>query len=855
MAASLAIASGVDRSGIHRRLPQVYRRGSLGYNARMERILAECARLREENARLRELLATHGFPPEPPPAATLDAGNPLSPEAKVALFRSLFRGREDVYAVRWEAKDGRSGYAPAGKRDWNAVLASRPEERKKVDRETRQLLPLTDSVLRGHLMGKHTVGIYPLLVDETCRLLAVDFDKTTWQADAAAFLATCRKLGISATLERSRSGNGGHVWIFFERPLAAAMARKLGCAILTRAMERRHQIGLDSYDRFFPNQDTLPKGGFGNLIALPLQKGPRRRGHSVFVDSDFRPYPDQWQHLVSLQRAPAELVEALVHEAARQGEIVGVRRSPSDEEGDEAPWTLPPSKRPREQPIAGPLPPRVRIVRGNLVYVEKRDLPAAMLNRLIRLAAFQNPEFYKAEAMRLSTFGKPRIIGCAEDLPQYVALPRGCLDEVVQLLREHRVEPDIQDERWAGVPIDVTFHGKLRAVQQSAAAEIMRHDEGVACAPTAFGKTTLAAWLIAQRKVNTLVLVHRRQLLDQWRERLAMFLDLPASSIGQIGGGKTARTGGVDVAVIQSVQRKGVVKDFVAEYGQVIVDECHHLPAFTFERVLKQVKARYVLGLTATPVRKDGHHPILYMQCGPARFHLSARKMAQTNPFEHRAIPRYTEFRMAPEATDLTIHDIYRAMVSDEARNGMIVRDLVEAIQAGRSPLLLTGRTEHLSRFASLVEGRVKNVFVLKGGMGRRQRKAIAEALAAVPDCEQRAILATGSYIGEGFDDARLDTLFLAMPISWRGTLQQYAGRLHRLHDNKRVVQVYDYVDSQVPMLARMFQKRLRGYRAIGYTVEGQPEKSPRKRTTWLRQQRVLLRVRVDWGAITEPRP
>ncbi len=280
----------------------------------------------------------------------------------------------------------------------------------------------------------------------------------------------------------------------------------------------------------------------------------------------------------------------------------------------------------------------------------------------------------------------------------------------------------------------------------------------------------------------------------------------------------------------------------------MIVDECHHLPAFTFERVLKQVKARYILGLTATPVRKDGHHPILYMQCGPVRFNLSARKMAQTTPFAHRVIPRCTEFRILPEATDVTIQDLYAAMVNDAARNELVVTDLVQAIQAGRSPLLLTGRTEHLSHLASSLEGRVRNVFVLKGGMGRKQRKAVAEGLGAVAPGEPRVILATGSYIGEGFDDARLDTLFLVMPISWRGTLQQYVGRLHRLHDGKKVVQVYDYVDIHVPMLARMYEKRLRSYQALGYTVEHQSQERPKKDPRWLRPQKVLLRVRVDWG-------
>jgi superfamily II DNA or RNA helicase len=675
-------------------------------------------------------------------------------------------------------------------------------------------------VIENHLRGKETIGVYPLLTDESCCFLAVDFDKRTWQEDSRAFMDTCQELNVPAALERSRSGKGGHVWIFFDCAVPAITARKLGCAILTRTMERRHQLGLDSYDRLFPSQDTLPKGGFGNLIALPLQAVPRRVGNSVFVDANFQPYPDQWAFLSVLERVSIATAEEIVAGAQRRGNLIGVRTSVTDDEDRSDPWALPPSGKRLERLISGPLPTSVRMVRANLVYVEKRGLPPAMLNRLFRLAAFQNPEFYKAQQMRLSTYGKPRVIACGEDFAEHVALPRGCIAEIVNLLEAHGIRPEVRDERFAGIPIEVGFHAELRPLQLEAVSKLIQHDEGILCAPTAFGKTAVAAWLIAERKVNTLVMVHRQQLLDQWHERLAMFLNLPAKAIGQIGGGKTDRSGLVDIGVIQSLHRKEEVKDFVVDYGQVIVDECHHISAFTFEQVMKQVKAKYVVGLTATPTRKDGHHPIIYMQCGPSRFSMSARTMTETTPFEHRVIPRHTEFQMPTEASDITIHDIYTALVTDTARNEMIAADLIRAVEAGRSPLLLTGRTEHLQYFAAKLKATIKHVFVLKGGMGRKQRHRIAEALASVPEHERRVILATGSYIGEGFDDARLDTLFLAMPISWKGTLQQYVGRLHRLHDNKRVVQVYDYVDDWVPMLERMYGRRTKGYGVIGYTIE-----------------------------------
>src|SRR5712691_11311256 len=611
----------------------------------------ENIRLQEENARLRRLLAVHGIPipqlaPEnPPPTNTVETAAPVAKEERakkrIALFRSLFRGREDAYAQRWESADGRSGYAPAAIKDWKAINKSRPEDRKKVDQKTRKFLPVSDAVIGHHLLGKETVGVYPLLPDETCWFLAADFDKKTWEYDSQAFLETCREMGVPAALERSRSGKGGHNWIFFDRALPAITARKLGCVILTRTMERRHQVGLDSYDRFFPNQDTMPKGGLGNLIALPLQFAPRKAGNTKFIDPDFRPYPDQWQFLATIRRMPVDAAEEIVAEAQRKGDLIGVRMSIADDEDAQDPWTLPPSRKRRERPIEGPLPKAVQIVRANLVYVESKDLPPAMLNRLLRLAAFQNPEFYKAQAMRLSTYDKPSVIACGQEFVQHIAVPRGCLPETLALLEAHKIRPEVRDERYAGTAIEAVFQGQLRPFQEEAVAKITAHDEGILCAPTAFGKTAVGAWLIAKRTVNTLFVVHRQQLLDQWQERLGMFLDLPAKSIGHIGGGKMDRTGCVDVAVIQSLYREDGVKDFVAEYGQVIVDECHHISAFTFEQVMRQVKAKYVVGLTATPTRKDGHHPIIYMQCGPVRFSMTARTMTEKTPFEHKVTPRH----------------------------------------------------------------------------------------------------------------------------------------------------------------------------------------------------------------------
>ena len=749
-----------------------------------------------------------------------------SPQAKIALFRSLFRGRDDVYPRRFESrKTGRSGYAPACANEWVRGVCEKPRI-KCAECPNRRFLPVTDDVIRWHLSGcdpegqPFVAGVYPLLQDETCFFLAVDFDKAGWSEDAAAFLETCHHLILPAALERSRSGRGAHVWLFFEEAVPAALARRVGSHVLTETMERRPDIGLDSYDRLFPNQDTMPHGGFGNLIALPLQRASRKQDNTVFVDSAFVPWTDQWAFLTSVSKIARSQVEQIVEDAERRGRILGVRLPPHDDEEAE-PWTAPPSRR-REAPIVGDLPASLELVLGNQIYIPKQELHPGLRNRLLRLAAFQNPEFYKAQAMRLSTYNKPRVIGCAEDLPHHIGLPRGCLDDVRKTLTDLGVRMAVRDERRDGSQLEVKFQGELRREQKAAADAMLRHEVGVLAATTAFGKTVVAAWLIAQRGVNTLVLVHRRQLLDQWVERLSTFLDIPAKSIGRIGGGRNRPTGRIDVAIIQSLGRKGVVDDRVAEYGHVIVDECHHLSAHSFEQVARQATARFVVGLSATVARKDGHHPIIFMQCGPVRHQVSARAQAASRPFEHFVLVQPTGFqptRNPDQDKRVEFQTLYQELVEDTTRTRRICEDAVDAVRDGRSPLILTERNEHLDRFEHELASRVDHVVVLRAGIGKKQRRAINERLAAIPRHEGRIILATGKYVGEGFDDPRLDTLFLTLPVSWRGTVAQYAGRLHRLYDGKREVRIYDYADLSVPMLARMFDRRCRGYEAIGYTI------------------------------------
>ncbi|KPJ81268.1 MAG: hypothetical protein AMS17_19705 [Spirochaetes bacterium DG_61] len=741
-------------------------------------------------------------------------------DENVQLFMSLFQGRADVFAKRWENRQGRSGYSPSCQNEWVRGICRKPHV-KCSDCEYRELIHFTEDIVRNHLSGKTTVGVYPLLADETCHFLAVDFDKMDWQEDVNSFARTCRDKGIECAVERSRSGKGAHVWFFFESPVTARLARRFGCSLLTDTMEHRHQVGLNSYDRFFPNQDTMPQGGFGNLIALPLQAEPAKQGNSLFIDDEFKQYRDQWEYLRSIKRLSEARIQTIEAEAARKGRVIGVRMS-IDDEMTEKPWLIPPSGQVKFQEITDPLPSSIKITLSNLLYIEKKDLHSGLINQIIRTAAFQNPEFYRAQAMRLSTFGKPRVISCAEEFEKHIAVPRGCLDEVTALLKSSGVKIDLHDERHKGSKINISFSGKLSGKQEEAVTAILKHDIGVLSVPTAFGKTVVGAFLIAARKTNTLILVHRKQLLDQWRIRLAAFLDIEPRLIGQFGAGKRKPTAIIDVAMLQSLHHKGAVEDLVAEYGYVIVDECHHISAFTFENVLRKVKAKYITGLTATPIRKDGHHPIIFMQCGPIRYGQSPRSAALQRGFEHKVILRYTNTVLSgiSQQDDPRIHDVYKTILDDRIRTDMIIVDVKKVLENGKHPLILTERREHLNTLEEQLKELKCTVVVLHGGIREKRRRESLQNLADIPEGQPWVILATGRYIGEGFDEPRLDTLFLTMPISWKGILQQYAGRLHRMYDNKEEVVIYDYVDTNIEMAKRMLSRRKKGYAALGYSID-----------------------------------
>ena len=819
-------------------------------------LLEEVDRLRKENRRLRTQLeiATSEPPGNTPedikivkktPCEESYTHNSISvvdntsdSSAKIHIFMSLFKGRSDVYAKRWENKNkGISGYSPVCLNQWQAGVCKMPKISCSKC-ENKDYAALDENAIENHLRGNIVAGVYPMLQDETCHFLAVDFDEADWQNDISVFRDICIELSIPVAVERSRSGNGAHVWFFFEPSVSSALARKFGTILLTTAMNKRHEIQFKSYDRLFPSQDTMPKGGLGNLIALPLQKTAREKSNSEFIDENFQSYEDQWAFLSTIQKISHNRIEEIISELG-EGHELGVLKQ-DEEEGAEKPWETSKTKIELKR---DDFPKRIEIVRANMLFIPKEGLSQKAMNRLKRLASFKNPMFYKQQAMRLSTYGHPRVISCADETEVYLGLPRGCEPELVSVLEKLGIEIQHIDKTYQGRRIDVEFNGQLRDEQSLAFSHLLQNDTGILSGTTAFGKTIVAIKLIAEKKVNTLILVDKVSLLSQWKEKLSEFLivneplpEQPAtpakkrgrkkkvSLIGQLGSGKNSLSGIVDIAVMQSLSRKGEVKECVKNYGMIIADECHHASAFTYEQILKTTNAKYIYGLTATPTRKDGHHPILFMHCGPIRYRDNPKKQAEKRPFDHYIVPRFTSLRvpLGKDEQEVSIQQLYTEIVESDFRNQQIIDDVLNNYHQGRNCIVLSLRTAHVESLAKKLKEKATDVFALMGGMGRKATREIFQRIADIPAERNIILVATGHFIGEGFDEPRLDTLFLAMPISWKGTLQQYAGRLHRLYESKKEVKIYDYVDIQVKMLEKMYQKRLNGYASMGYKAKGE---------------------------------
>ncbi len=751
-----------------------------------------------------------------------------STNEKILLYRSLFCGREDVFARRWYSKTTeKSGYQPVCENEWEDGLCDKRKYKCSVC-PNRKLSPITDEDIYKHLEGKDyygrdVIGIYPMLTDETCYFLCADFDDKEYEKDVLAFCEICDELNISAHIERSRSGGGAHVWIFFATPVPAVTARRLGSLILTKEMEKRSELSFSSYDRLFPNQDTMPNGGFGNLIALPLQGQARKNDNSVFVDRSFRAYSDQWAYLSSIQKISIQSIEKIV-DTFSKNDILGTLVDDSPEK----PWEA----KQKIQLTSNDFPDKLEIVRSNMIYIPLEGLSANAQNQIKRLAAFKNPDFYKSQAMRLPIYDKPRIICTADITASYIGLPRGCESALCDILADKVKDFTIIDKTNIGENIPIEFNGKLREEQGFAVSELLKYNIGVLSATTAFGKTVIASYIASQRKTNTLILVHTQALMQQWKKSIEQFLTFDVTSpeqrkgrgrkkiwspVGILGAGKDTLNGIVDVAVMQSLVDGDEVKELVRKYGMIIVDECHHVSAVNFEKILKYANAKYVYGLTATPTRQDGHHPIIFMQCGPIRYRVDAKAQADKREFEHYLIPRFTSFR---NISDDNITALYKKLSDDAMRNNLIVNDIVAAIKNCRTPIVLTERREHVTMLAELLKPHCDNVIEIVGTASAKSRRETLERLENIPQEESLVVVATGRYIGEGFDYPRLDTLFLSLPIAWKGKVAQYAGRLHRNYPGKAEVQVYDYIDIHVPVLERMYQKRVKSYSAIGYKTK-----------------------------------
>lgn len=747
------------------------------------------------------------------PELPLGKGTPGTNEEKVDLFLNLFGARRSVYPKLWiNLKKGSKGYSPACSNEWVHGVCEKPRV-KCSDCPNQNFPPLDHSAIHSHLTGRHTIGTYAIREDDSCIFLAADFDGDGWMQDIEAYRRAAEQMGISVGIERSRSGNGGHAWIFFAHPVPAVLGRRLGTLIVARASSFHQGMKLSTYDRFFPNQDMCPKGGFGNLIALPLQQDPRKSGHTLFLDEKFEPISDQWAYLASLQKVDLAELQRLLETSCSHEKDSEPMESVSLNFDEAALNVIPQAIR------RGDFKGTLKLLRNSQITIPLSDVPTGLGAALKRLGTIANPLFYEKQRLRFPTINIPRFIFCGEEHDDKLVLPRGTLHDIEKLVSKAGGKVSIIDRRPAPATADLSFIGTLTATQSAAVDAMLGHEEGVLVAPPGAGKTVMACAAIARRRTPTLILVHRKQLLDQWSDRLQKFLGLSKNEIHVLGKARYPDAP-VALGMFPTLARSEFPEALLAKYGHVIIDECHHVPAASFEAAMKRCAASYILGLTATPNRKDGLQKILFLQCGPIRHRID---LDHSEEQSRTVFVREFSLRLPAENDRLPIHQIWEHLIQSGERNRAIASDVASAFEEQRFCALLSDRKEHLNAIESLLREKLpeESIYRIDGSTNQKLRTAILGNLRSkASEGRPFALLATASLLGEGFDMPELDTLFLAMPISFKGRLIQYAGRLHRFSEKKKSVRIYDYVEPDHPLTAQMYRKRTAAYREMGYSIQ-----------------------------------
>ena len=764
-------------------------------------------------------------------------------------FFSMFWGRQDVYAKRSVNKEtGKAAYYPQCNNFWTNVCHKKIKDGINCkDCKNRSYKTITKKDILNHLQGNaynasDVIGVYPLLSNGTCRFMVFDFDNhdkdaeekdfansdDTWVEEVESMREICVLNGIEPLVERSRSGRGAHVWIFFDKPIDASFVRKFGFALLDKGAEQINLKSFKYYDRMLPAQDSLPEdSAVGNLIALPLQGKALQDGNSAFIDGNWNAYPNQWETLFNKPRLSQEFLEEKIKEWSNTIDDIAANAAESDRE---KPWNR--MQHFNKNDVEG----KLHIILANGIYVDNTNLNAAMQNRIRRMAAISNPVFYKNQAIGTSNYDTARWIYLGKDhLSGYIQIPRGLQDELWENIKQADIDYEMEDERQQGRKINVDYKGELRPEQDKALKELIRYDNGILHAATAFGKTVVSSAIIAQKKINTLIILESSALIEQWKEALEKFLNinegLPTyetktgrvrkrkSLIGTLQGAHDSMTGIIDIAMAGSLCKKGKYHKMMNEYGLVLIDECHHSASETIANVLKEVKAKYVYGVTATPKRGDGLEKINYMLIGPIRYSYTAKEKAKEQGIQHLVYPRFT--RTVPPRGVITdkMHpnEAYEIIHNNDVRDEQIIEDVKNCVAAGRTPVVLSRYKDHSEKFYERLKSYADHVFLMTGNNSKKEHRKILEQMHQVDKNESLILIATGSLVGEGFDFPRLDTLFMATPVSFRGVVEQYAGRLNRDYAGKENVIIYDYVDNHIPMFNNMYMKRLKAYKQIGY--------------------------------------